>query len=40
MRDWRAKNPKIAKNINKRRVGFDIQGENVVLGPPLGEVNV
>lgn len=40
MRDWRAKNPKIAKDINKRRVGFDIQGDNVVLGPPLGEVNV
>ena len=40
MRDWRAKNPKLAKDINKRRVGFDIQGKNIVLGPPLGEVNV
>lgn len=40
MRDWRAKNPKIAKEINKRRVGFDIQENTVVIGPPLGEVNV
>ena len=36
----RAKNPKIAKEINKRRVGFDIQENIVVIGPPLGEINV
>jgi len=38
LRDWRARNPAKAKDLNKRRVRFGIVKGKALLGPPFGEL--
>lgn len=38
LRDWRARNPAKAKDLNERRVRFGIVKGNALLGPPFGEL--